>query len=154
KADAPFVFARVASPRTDIETVTVRREDGRRTTFRQYMDEHAILAFLVVRNDTILYETYRGGLTDATLHNAFSVSKSLLSALVGIAIEDHAITSLDDPITNYVAELRDRPAFAGVTVRHLIGMRSGLRFTTVGHGLWSDFRSDEAHAYYTTNLPG
>src|SRR4051812_34372784 len=61
RADVPFAFARAGSPRTDVETVTVRREDGRRTSFRQYMEEHAILAFLVIRNDTILYETYRGG---------------------------------------------------------------------------------------------
>ena len=154
KAEAPYAFARVAEPRTDLDTVTVRREDGARTSFRRYMDEHAVLAFLVVRNDTILYETYRGGLTDSTVHSSFSVAKSFLSALVGIALGEGKIRSLDDPISDYVSELRGRPAFDGVTVRHLIAMRSGLRFTKTGNGVWADFRSDEAHAYYTTDLPG
>jgi CubicO group peptidase (beta-lactamase class C family) len=152
KADQPFVFARATEMRTDLDTVSVRGADGRRLAFRQYMEAYNVLAFLVVRNDTIVYETYRDGLTDSTPHNSFSVAKSFLSALVGIAIGEGKIRSLDDPITDYVRELRGRPAFEGVTVRHLLAMKSGLRFTETGRGALADFRSDDAHVYYTTHL--
>jgi CubicO group peptidase (beta-lactamase class C family) len=152
KADRPFEFARAANLRNDMDTVTVRWPDARRMLFRQYMADHAVLAFVVIRNDTIIYETYRDGFTDSTIHNSFSTAKSILSALVGIAIGEGKIKSLDDPVTNYVTELADRPAFAGVTLRHLLDMKSGLRQTKTGNGWYSDFRSDEARIYYTSNL--
>jgi CubicO group peptidase (beta-lactamase class C family) len=151
RADTPFQFARATTLRTDLDTVSVRAPNGRRIPWSTYMADHAVLAFLVIRHDTVIYETYRGGLTDTTVHNAFSVSKSILSALVGIALGEGKIRSLDDPIASYLPELRERPAFDGVTVRHLIDMKSGLRFTKTGNGPWSDFRSDDAWAYYTPN---
>jgi CubicO group peptidase (beta-lactamase class C family) len=152
KAAAPFVFARAATPRTDLDTVSVRMPDARMVPFREYLESHSILAFLVIRNDTILYENYRAGHTADRLHITFSVSKSILSALIGIALGEGAIRSLDDPVTAYLPELRGKPAFEGVTVRHLIDMKSGLRFTETGNGLISDFRSDDARIYYAADL--
>jgi CubicO group peptidase (beta-lactamase class C family) len=153
KADRPFTFTRAAVPRTDIETLTVRAADATRMSFRQYIDKHSVLAFVVIRDDTILYETYRRPLTDSTIHNSFSVAKSVLSALVGIAVGDGKLR-VDDLVTKHIPELASRPAFEGVTVRHLLEMKSGLRFTTTGGGPWSDFRSDEARVYYTTDMKG
>jgi CubicO group peptidase (beta-lactamase class C family) len=152
KAETPWEFARATTMRTDLDTVTVRAPDASRIPFRQYMVDHQVLAFLVVRNDTIVYETYRDGLTESTIHNSFSVAKSFLSALVGIAIGEGKIRSLDDPVTEYVPDLRGRSAFTGMTVRHLLEMKSGLRFTEAEGGMWKSFRSDEARIYYTTDL--
>ena len=152
KADSPWHFARATTLRTDLDTVTVRAPDASRLSFAKYMADYKVLAFVVVRNDTIIYETYRGGLSDSTIHNSFSVAKSVLSALVGIAVGEGKIRSLDDAVTDYIPELRTRPAFQGVTVRHLLEMKSGLRFTEAEGGLLASFRSDEAKIYYTTNL--
>lgn len=152
KAEVPFEFIRLPHLRTDLDTVTVRAANFRRISFRQYLQDHAVLAFLVIRNDTILYETYRDGFSASTIHSSFSVAKSVLSALVGIAVGEGTIRSLDDPITAYIEELRERPAFAGVTVRHLLEMKSGLRFSKVGNGPFSDFRSDEARVFYASDL--
>src|SRR5918994_1581004 len=80
----------------------------------RYLADRSVLAFLVVRNDTVVYETYRGGYGPATASTSFSVAKSVLSALVGIAVGEGAIRSVDDPVTAYVPELRGRPAFDGV----------------------------------------
>jgi CubicO group peptidase (beta-lactamase class C family) len=152
KANTPFQFARATTLRTDLDTVSVRVSSGRRVPWSKYMEDQAVLAFLVIRHDSIIYEAYRSGLTDTTLHNTFSMSKSFLSALVGIALGEGKIRSLDDPVSDYLTELRGKPAYDGVTVRHLLDMRSGLRFTKTGNGLWSDFRSDDAWAYYTQDL--
>ena len=58
-----------------------------------------------------------------------SIAKSVLSALVGIAIGEGRIGSVDDPITRYVPELLDRDRrFGRITLRHLLTMRSGLRY--------------------------
>jgi CubicO group peptidase (beta-lactamase class C family) len=152
KAPTPWAFARAAAMRTELDTVTVRAPDGSRIPFRQYMVDYKVLAFVVVRNDTILYETYRDGLDASTRHNSFSMAKSVLSALVGIAVGEGKIRSLDDAVADYVPELRGRSAFQGVTVRHLLEMKSGLRFTEAEGGMWKSFRSDEARIYYTTDL--
>jgi CubicO group peptidase (beta-lactamase class C family) len=152
KADAPFRFARAATLRADLDTITVRAPDGKRVAFQRYLTDYAVLAFVVIRNDSIIYETYRDGFTPSTVHSSFSMAKSVVSALVGIAVGEGAIKSLDQPVTDYLADLRDKPAYAGVTIRNLLEMKSGLRYTKTGNGWWSDFRSDEAHIYYSSNL--
>ena len=152
KADTPFQFARASTLRTDLDTVTVRAPDGKRISFQKYMADYAVLAFVVIRRDTIVYEAYRDGFTRSTVHSSFSMAKSVLSALVGIAVAEGAIKSLDQPVSDYLADLRGKPAFEGVTIRHLLEMKSGLRYTKTGNGWWSDFRSDDAHMYYSSNL--
>src|SRR5262245_57765978 len=154
KASQPFEFARASTPRTDLDTISVRLFDGSRVAFREYMDRFSVVAFLVVRNDTILYESYRGGYSPSRLHVTMSVSKSVLSALIGIALGEGKIRSLDQPVTDYVPRLKSNRAFDGMTIRHLLEMKSGLRHTPTGNGPWSDFRSDEARVYYTTDLRG
>jgi CubicO group peptidase (beta-lactamase class C family) len=152
KADIPFEFVTAATPRSDLDTITVRAPDGKRIPFQQYLADYSVLAFLVIRNDTILYEKYRDGMTPQTIHSSFSMAKSVLSALVGIAVDEGAIKSLDQPVTDYLPSLRSKPQFEGVTIRNLLEMKSGLRYTKTGNGWWSDFRSDEAHIYYAANL--
>jgi CubicO group peptidase (beta-lactamase class C family) len=152
KADTPFRFARATALRMDLDTVTVRTPDGKRISFQQYKTDYAVLAFVVIRNDTIVYETYSDGFTPRTIHSSFSMAKSVLSSLVGIAVGEGAIKSLDQPVTDYLPDLRDKHAYDGVTIRNLLEMKSGLRYTRTGNGWWSDFRSDEAHIYYSSNL--
>ena len=116
------------------------------------MTDYAVLAFVVIRRDTIVYETYRDGFTRSTVHSSFSMAKSVFSSLVGIAVGEGAIKSLDQPVSDYLPYLRGTPAYEGVTIRNLLEMKSGLRYTKTGNGWWSDFRSDEAHVYYAANL--
>jgi CubicO group peptidase (beta-lactamase class C family) len=77
-----------------------------------------------------------------------SVAKSVLSVLVGIAIGEGRIGSVDDPITRYVPELlgRDR-RFGRITLRHLLAMRSGLRYEESG-GPWGD----DTATYYAPDV--
>ena len=152
RASESFAFARAPNLRTDLDTVTVRAPDGKRMPFSQYMADYKVLAFVVVRNDTIVYETYRDGFTASTVHTTFSAAKSILSALVGIALGEGKIRSLDDRVTDYLPELAGRPAFEGVTIRHLLEMRSGLRFTPAEGSVMDKLRSDDAHVFYTTDL--
>ena len=88
RADVQWDFARAATLRTNLDTVTVRAPDGTRVPFSKYVVDYKVLAFMVVRNDTIIYEMYRDGMTASTIHNSFSAAKSLLSALVGIAVSE------------------------------------------------------------------
>jgi len=151
KADTPFQFA-VAPLRNDLDTVSVRDVDAKLKPFAQYMNEHRIRAFLVIRNDTILYERYLGGMKASDKWSSFSAAKSILSAMLGRALEEGKISSLDDPVTKYVPELAKNPAFSGVTLRNLMEMKSGIAYTRTNGETIHDFRSSDAHFYYTSDL--
>jgi len=150
-ASAPFQFA-VAPERSDLDTVTVRGIDFRPQPFARYMKDAQVKAFLVIRNDSIIYERYVDGYSDTTRSSSFSVAKSVTSALLGIALRTGAIRSLDDSVTRYIPELAAKPDFHGITIRNLVNMKSGFAYTRTNGSTWHDFRSSDAHFYYTTNL--
>lgn len=104
-------------------------------------------AFLVVKDDDLLYEHYFNGYDHGSTQTSFSVAKSFASALVGIAVDDGTI-ALDDPITDYLPKLKERDArFDKITIRHLISMSSGLRYEEQGTP-WSD----DTETYYAPDL--
>ena len=85
-------------------------------------------AFLVIRNDSIIYEFYNHKITDTSLIHSFSVAKSYVSTMVAIAKEEGKIKSLNEPITNYLPELLDRDVrFKNITIQHVLDMRSGIK---------------------------
>lgn len=151
-AEEPFHFAESSPRRMDIDTVKVRDIDFRLRPLAEYLENRRIKAFLVIRNDTIVYERYRDGYTDATRSSSFSVAKSITSALLGRALASGAIRSLDDSVVRYLPELASKPAFRGVTVRHLLEMKSGFAYSRTNGSWWHDLRSSDAHFYYSTNL--
>lgn len=89
----------------------------------------ASAGLVVMRNDTILFERYCGDIAADSHSTIFSISKSITSLLVGIALDRGFIRSLDDPVTAYLPELKGRdPRFGRLTVAHLLDMRTGLDF--------------------------
>ena len=103
--------------------------------------------FLVVRNDSIIYEKYFDDYDHTSLFPGFSVAKSFLSALVGIAIDEGFIKSTHQPVTDFLPELKDR-RFQKVTIDDLLSMRSGIWFK---EGYSNSF-SGVAKFYYGRNL--
>ena len=85
-------------------------------------------SFLVIRNDSVLYENYWENTNGQTLLPSFSVSKSFVGTLIAIAIKDGKIRSLQEPITNYIPELlKNDRRFANITIQHVLDMRSGIK---------------------------
>jgi CubicO group peptidase (beta-lactamase class C family) len=97
--------------------------------FDRFLGENDTLAFVVVHEDRLVYERYFDGSDRQTRQTSFSVAKSFLSTLIGIAIDEGLIESVEDPITDYVPELatRDR-RFDRITLRDLLTMSSGIRY--------------------------
>ena len=89
-------------------------------------------AVLIIHNDSIVYEKYWGDYSADHLATIFSITKSITSLLCGIAIDDGYIHSVDDPVTDYLPELKkEDPMWQELTIRHLLDMRSGLDFDDV-----------------------
>jgi CubicO group peptidase (beta-lactamase class C family) len=84
-------------------------------------------AFLIIQNDSIRCEKYWGEFTDHSYTNSFSMAKTITSILVGCALQDGSIKSIDDPVCNYVPELKNDER-SKVTIRNLLTMSSGINF--------------------------
>lgn len=96
-------------------------------------------AFLVVRNDSIIYENYFDGFTKDDILPSNSVSKSFTGTLIRIANNEGKIKSLFEPMTNYIPELLKKDSnFKRVTIQHLLDMRSGFDFNEGSYDLKDD----------------
>ncbi|MCD8401408.1 serine hydrolase domain-containing protein [Tenacibaculum finnmarkense] len=95
--------------------------------FDEYARKNKTVAFLVIQNDTIKYEKYYNKYNETSIVPSFSMAKSFTSILIGCAIDDELITSIKEPITNYIPELK-KNNFEKVTIEHLLQMTSGLDF--------------------------
>lgn len=99
--------------------------EGQKYKLEAFLFQKKSVAFLIIRNDTILYENYFDGYDASGIVPSFSVSKSIVSGLVGIALGEGAIKSVQQPITDYLPELKG-DAFKKITIEHLLNMRSGI----------------------------
>lgn len=87
------------------------------------------VALLVARRGQLVYERYFNGFAADDIGTSFSIAKSVVSVLLGIAIEDGHIAGVDEPVTRHLPELRDSdPRFDRIRLRHLLAMRSGIAF--------------------------
>lgn len=112
-----------------------------------YLEDLQSTSFLVMRNDTILFEHYALDHDQSTVSNSFSTAKSVVSLLVAIAVEDGFISSIDEPVASYLSEFNNKD-MSGITIRHLLTMSSGLEWSESGANPFSD----NAEAYYGTDL--
>lgn len=107
------------------------------------------VALLVAQRGRIVYERYFNGYDASSVATSFSMAKSVVSLLVGIAIDEGRIAGVDEPVTRYLPELlANDPRFARITLRHLLSMRSGIAFD---EGYGSPF-TEAARFYLTPDL--
>ncbi len=115
----------------------------------EFLRETETSAFLVVHEDRLVRERYFGGSTRASLQTSFSAAKSFVSTLIGIAIDEGLIGSVDDRLTKYLPELAARdPRFRKITLRHLLTMSSGIRYQEGGF----PSLGDDTYTYYGVDL--
>ena len=113
-----------------------------------FLAKNRTQAFIVIQDDTILYEQYFNDASRETIVTSFSTAKSVTSTLIGIAISEGYIKGVHDPITDYLPELADRdPAFINITIRDLLMMSSGIRYEE-----FPFINGDDAKTYYYPDL--
>ena len=92
-----------------------------------YMNSQRSAAIVILHDGKLVYEKYGLGFGPEGKWTSFSVAKSLTSTMVGAAVKDGHIKSLDDKVTDYIAGLKGS-AYDDVTVRQLLTMTSGVRW--------------------------
>ncbi len=113
-------------------------------SFDALLEANHTRAFLAIHDDQIVYERYFGGVTRTTRLPSFSISKTFAAVLVGCAVGDGLLPSVDQSVVTYLPELASRRLYSDVTLDQLLRMTSGIDFdeeSTAGAAL-----------YYCTNL--
>ena len=103
----------------DFDGSTYSAEEGIERTYTN--------AIMVLKDGKVVYEAYRNNTSPSDRFMGWSATKSLVSILVGVAVEQGLIASLDDRIDHYLPELAEG-GYAGVTVRQVLQMRSGVDY--------------------------
>jgi len=98
---------------------------GKRYDVVDYMALNRVTGLLVIKDGQIAFEDYEMGNTAGTRWMSMSLVKSITACLVGAAIQDGAIRSIDEPVAAYVPELAGS-AYDGVSIRFLLQMASGV----------------------------
>jgi hypothetical protein len=119
----PRAYPRAVEP---IEPIAYTFE-GKVATVGDYMARANVDGLLVLKNGKVLYEVYRNSVGPQTEHSLWSASKSYTVTLLGIAIKDGVIKSLDDTVETYAPQFKGT-AYGSVSLKHVAMMSSGVQF--------------------------
>ncbi|RAN43862.1 beta-lactamase [Herbaspirillum rubrisubalbicans] len=106
--------------------IQVPWKDGHSLSVSDFLKTTAAQAFVVVQDGRVVYERYIDGYDANTRFASFSVAKSFVSALTGVALQQGKIKSLNEPIGRYLNRTEIAPAYANITIGQLLDMRSGI----------------------------
>src|SRR5690348_11984576 len=112
------------------------------------LEEIKTVAVVVIKNDSVLYEKYWDGYGASSLSGSFSVAKSITSLLVGAALKEGKIKSVDEQVGNYLPEFKEGLA-AKLKIKDLLTMSSGSNWDESYHNPLSV----TTEAYYGSDVP-
>jgi CubicO group peptidase (beta-lactamase class C family) len=113
---------------------------GKKYDIYDYLSLNRVTGLLILKDGKIAYEDYELGNTEKTRWVSWSMVKSVSSTLVGAAIKDGYISSLDDPITKYLPQLSGG-GYDGAIIQNVLQMASGARWNET----YTDPKSDRRH---------
>ncbi len=145
-SDSPFHFAE------SIENSFMFSENtlpfySDESELNKYHKDNKTVAFMVIQNDTIKYQYFDSKWEETDWVTSFSMSKSVVSALIGIALDEGKIKNLDEPITNYIKNFKN-DGFQKITIQHLLDMKTGIDYN---ENYYNPF-GNVAAGYYGRNL--
>lgn len=121
----PALLRSLSRPPRFISELKVPDESGRQVALDEYLDRTSTAAFVVMRDDRVVYERYADGYDERSPLNSFSIAKSMVATLVGIAVAEGRISSLAATVADYRPDLA-QTAYGPISLRHLLAMTSGI----------------------------
>ncbi len=113
------------------------------TSFEEFLEKSQTLAFIIIKDDKVIYENYCSGFNRSSQFQLFSISKSITTAMVGIALEEQYLENINDPVTKYLPML-NKKGFEKITINNLLQMHSGIKFTE-GFVPWKEMVKSYLH---------
>jgi CubicO group peptidase (beta-lactamase class C family) len=115
-------------PRNTVDPASISYEyEGKRYPLTHYLDRANITGFMVLADGEVRLEYYAQDFTPETRNHIWSASKSYTSTLVGMALRDGTIESLDDPVEKYAPQF-EGTEYGPTSIRHVMMMSSGIDF--------------------------
>ncbi len=127
-APTPWLFRRAST-----EPEITYGFHGERFTIADYLTRNPATGLLIAKNDAILYEHYQYARTDHDRFLSQSMVKTITAMLIGIAVSEGALKSIDDPVATYVPELA-QTEYGKTPIRALLHMSSGVAFSETYDG--------------------
>lgn len=145
-----FIFKKVTDTLEEIKRIRIENKSLNSTgvSLNQFVQLHKTISFAIIRNDSLLYEYYANNYSAATNVSSFSIAKSYITMLIGIAIDEGFIKSVNDPITDYISEWKYKAGYNLITIKDLLRHTSGLNFT---ENIFNP-ESDQLQFYYGKTL--
>lgn len=138
-----------AKNQIDPKKIKVHYKDGKVAKLDSVLNNTFTNAFMIIKDGKIVLENYFYKYSVNKTHGSFSVSKSMLSTMVGLILEDGLIHSLNEPITKYIPELiQNNPEFGRITIGNIFDMKSGIKIK----GKDANPFGDLAKTYYGNNF--
>jgi len=110
---------------------------GEQRSMQSFLTDSSATALVVIKGKDITFEDYYQGTGELDARISWSVAKSFLSAIFGVAVNDGLIPDLNQPVTDYVPELKGS-GYDGVSIKNVLQMSSGVYFNED----YGDFDSD------------
>jgi CubicO group peptidase (beta-lactamase class C family) len=127
RAATPWLFKRAPEPSI---SYNFRSE---RLSIENYLARNPVTGLLIAKDDTILYEHYQYARTDRDRFLSQSMAKTITAMLIGIAVSEGKIKSIDDPASTYVTSLSETE-YGRTSIRDLLHMSSGVAFKEIYDG--------------------
>jgi CubicO group peptidase (beta-lactamase class C family) len=112
--------------------------NGKKQSIDAFMDSNKTTGLLIIKDGVVQYERYGFGADQESLFTSFSVGKSITATLVGLAIADGYIKSIDDMLVDYLPSYKGS-GYDGVTIKQALQMSSGVKFNEDYSGGGSEF---------------
>lgn len=112
-------------------------------TLKEHVDKNNVMGLMVVRDGKIIDQHYRSERRETDLFTSFSIAKSIISILIGIALDEGLIKSLDDPVSRYTSRINES-SYSKVSIRSLLRMSSGIPFNETYTGKNDIYHLDQA----------
>lgn len=144
KSEKPYNYEKNVN--TDLSNIIVGYSNKKKL-LAEFVKNTDTTSFIIVKNDKIVYEQYANGYNENSINTSFSMAKSVVSLLVGKAIENGNIKSVSEPIANYIPEFENK-AIGQTTIKDLLRMRSKIVYNE-DKFLWF---GDDTLTYWYDNL--
>lgn len=147
---AIFNFEKTADTLAEIKRIRVDNKsmNSIAVALNEFVKLHRTISFGIIRNDSLMYEYYAPDYSAQRNVTSFSIAKAYITMLIGIAIDEGLIKSVNDPVTDYIKEWKDKPGYQLITIKDLLRHTSGLKFTK---NIFNP-ESDQLQFYYGTRL--
>lgn len=115
----------------DLSLWTTQEITRKYKNVERFLERTSTTSFVVYHKGRLIYEYYGNGVKKGDITQIFSVTKVLVTALLGIALEEGYIASLDQPVSDFLPDFRKKK-YQKLTLRHLAQMQSGLDYDEYG----------------------